>query len=256
MKRAVRVALSLSIGLSILVWGNTANAADTPANNQAQTDTTNKTSPTDTPADTANTMGSTGVVNTTNTTDNKATKGDPKRGQAIMQTCVACHNADGNSTTPIWPKIAEQPEKYLIEQLKAFRLGSKGPRYDPTMYGMVQTLTDQDINDLSAFYASQKSTLGMAQQNFVELGEKIYRGGNVETHVAACAACHGAKGEGNELAGFPRLSGQHAEYILGQLKKFKEGTRSNDPNGIMRDIAKKMSDSEMQAVSSYVSGLH
>lgn len=185
-----------------------------------------------------------------------AVKGDPNRGQTLTQTCVACHGTDGNTNTPIWPKIAEQPEKYLIEQLKAFRLGNKGPRFDASMFAMTQSLSDQDINDLSAFYASQKSTLGKAQQNFVELGEKIYRGGNLETHVAACAACHGAKGDGNELAGFPRLSGQNSEYILAQLKKFKEGTRSNDPNGIMRDIAKKMSDSEMQAVSSYVSGLH
>lgn len=183
-------------------------------------------------------------------------KGDPHRGQTLTQTCIACHNADGNSTTPIWPKIAGQIEKYLREQLSAYKQGEKGPRFDPTMYGMTQALSDQDIADLAAYFASQTQTPGKTKQDLLELGEKIYRGGNPQTGVAACSACHGPKGEGNDPAAFPRLSGQHPEYVLDQLKKFKSGARSNDPNGIMRDIGKRMTDEEMQAVSSYVSGLH
>jgi cytochrome c553 len=183
-------------------------------------------------------------------------KGDPKAGSAKIQTCIACHNADGNSTTPIWPNLGGQSEKYLIEQLEAFKKGDKGARFDPVMYGMTQALSDQDIADLSAYFASQKPVVGVAKQDLVALGEKIYRGGNPKTGVAACSACHGPKGDGNDPAGFPRLSGQHSEYVLDQLKKFKSGARSNDPNEIMRDISKRLTDEEMQAVSSYVSGLH
>lgn len=177
-------------------------------------------------------------------------------GQEKSQACATCHGSEGNSTVPAWPKIAGQSQKYLVEQLKAFRQGDKGPRFEPSMYGMTQALSDQDIENLAAFFANQQPIGGTTPAALVALGEKIYRGGDPKKGVPACSACHGAKGEGNELAGFPRLSGQYPEYTLDQLKKFKAGTRSNDVNSIMRDLSKRMSDEEMQAVSSYVSGLH
>jgi cytochrome c553 len=182
---------------------------------------------------------------------------DPDAGRKKSEVCVACHNADGNSTVPAWPKIAGQPEKYFIEQLKAFKKGEQGPRFDANMYAITQALTDQDIADLAAYFASQKATIGTTKQEWLVWGEKIYRGGNAKTGVPACGpSCHGMRGEGNAPAGFPRLSGQHPDYMIEQLKRFKNGTRSDDPNGIMRDIAKQMTEEEIQAVSNYVSGLH
>ncbi len=178
-------------------------------------------------------------------------------GQEKSQVCVACHTADGNSVVPAWPKIAGQPEKYLIQQLVEYRKGDKGTRNNPVMFGITQSLSDQDIADLAAYFANQKPTVGATPEKWVALGEKIYRGGNIKTGVPACGpACHGPSGRGNSPGGFPPLSGQHADYIIDQLKAFKSGARSNDPNAIMRDISQRMTDEEMEAVGHYVSGLH
>jgi cytochrome c553 len=182
--------------------------------------------------------------------------GDPLLGQAKSQVCTACHGQDGNSPAPTWPKIAGQIEKYLVKELKEYRKGEQGKRFDPAMSPMTQTLTDSDIADLAAYFSKQTETPGSVKQEYLALGEKIYRGGNLETGVPACIACHGVVGEGNPPAAFPRLSGQYPEYTADQLKKFRAGTRKDDPNGIMQTIAKHMSDEEIQAVSSYVSGYH
>lgn len=181
-------------------------------------------------------------------------KGIPSK--AKTETCVACHNQDGNSVAPMWPKIAGQHDTYLYYQLKEFQKGQEGSRYDPTMYPMLQGLSDQDLANLAAFYAEQKTSKGETPQSKLELGEKLYRGGDVAKGVTACIACHGPRGLGNELAKYPRLSGQNAEYTAIQLKKYRSGERKTDPNAIMRIIAKKMTDEEIDAVSHYVSGLH
>lgn len=183
-------------------------------------------------------------------------KGDIEAGKSKTQTCVACHGPDGNSVVPNWPKIAGQYENYLDKELKDFRLGEKGPRFEASMYAMVAALSDQDIADLSAFYASQKQTMGKAKSDLVALGERLYRGGNMQTGVSACMACHGPTGEGNEAAKFPKLAGQHATYIENQLIAFRDGKRKNSPNGMMESISHRMSAEEMKAVSSYVEGLH
>jgi cytochrome c553 len=182
--------------------------------------------------------------------------GDPMAGKAKSEACIACHNVDGNSITPIWPKIAGLSEAYSLKQLLDFQKGETGPRYDPTMYGIVQSLNQQDMANLAAYYAAQTMTIGEAQADKVALGQAIYRGGNLATGVPACAACHGPTGAGNSLALFPRIGGQNSDYIIAQMNKFKNNTRSNDPNNIMRDIAAKMTDQEIQAVASYVAGLH
>lgn len=172
------------------------------------------------------------------------------------QTCIACHGTDGNLESPTWPKIAGMSREYLIKQLHDFQAGEEGPRFEPTMLGMVQNLNDQDIADLADFYASKEMTIGTTELSSFELGQRIYKGGNPRTGVAACAACHSHDGKGNDLAKFPRLSGQNPGYIIEQLNKFKSQERSNDPNGMMRDIAAKLSDEEIKAVASYVTGLH
>jgi cytochrome c553 len=179
-----------------------------------------------------------------------------EQGRTKSATCAVCHGADGNSVVAAWPKIAGQSERYLIEQLTEFRKGEKGNRFNAVMYGLVQSLSDQDIADIAAFYAAQKPTSGTVPQQWASLGEKLYRGGNFLTGVPACAGCHDPKGEGNALARFPALSGQQPDYVIEQLKAFKSGVRNNDPNEIMRDITKRMTDDEIEAVGNYVSGLH
>ncbi len=170
--------------------------------------------------------------------------------------CVACHNEDGNSVNPAMPKLAGQYEAYFVKQLKDFKLGESGPRPNLIMMTMVSMLSDKDIADLAVYYESQKETIGVTKQAYLALGEKVYRGGNLQTGVVACSSCHGPKGEGNKAANFPRISGQHAQYISDQLNAFKDGKRRNSPNGMMEAISKRMSPEEIQAVSSYIEGLH
>jgi cytochrome c553 len=167
--------------------------------------------------------------------------------------CVACHGPDGNTPTPLWPKIAGLSESYILKQLLEFQKGPQGDRNDPTMYGIVQNLSPQELDYFAKFYAAQKMTIGVVPQDKVALGQKIYRGGNLLSGVPACAACHDAAGQGNYLANFPRLSGQNSQYIVDQLTKYKSGVRKNI---MMSDIAPRLTDEEIQAVASYVEGLH
>lgn len=185
-----------------------------------------------------------------------ALTGTASEGQSKTEVCVACHGESGHSVVPNWPKLAGQHRAYLVKQMKDFKQGETGPRHDPSMLGMVINLTDQDIADIAAYYEEQTATIGKAKADQVALGEKIYRGGNPSTGVPACQACHGPSGLGNAPANYPRLSGQHADYIDLQLQAFKEGRRRNDPSGMMGEIARRMTEAEIKAVSSYVEGLH
>lgn len=178
--------------------------------------------------------------------------GDPEAGRELSSTCVACHQADGNSTSPQYPKIAGQHPGYLFKQLREFK---SGEREDATMAGMVANLSEQDMRDLAAYYAGQDAELGVADEELVALGKRIYRGGNPATGVSACMACHGPAGQGNAPARFPSLYGQHAEYTRLQLENFADGVRANDPGRMMRDIAGRLSEEEMEAVASYIQGL-
>ena len=179
--------------------------------------------------------------------------GDAAKGKAVSTTCVACHGADGNSVTAIWPKIAGQGDAYIIKQLNDFRSGS---RVEASMTPMAKAIaSDEDVLHLAAYFSSQKTKLATANEDKVKLGEAIYRGGNLTTGVAACAACHGPTGSGNVAAKFPQVAGQHAQYTVIQLKAFKSGKRNNDVGEIMRGIAKNMTEEEMEAVAEYISGL-
>jgi cytochrome c553 len=187
-------------------------------------------------------------------------EGDASAGKDKAMMCGACHGADGNSAVPSFPKLAGQGEKYLIKQMNAIH---EGRRVVLTMAGVLDNMSQQDIAVIAAYYASQTGTIGQAKADLVELGERIYRAGNSEIGIAACTACHSPTGAGNAPAGFPKLGGQHAEYIEAQLKAFRTGAeepekgRANDgETRIMRDIVSRMSDLEMRAVSSYIQGLH
>lgn len=187
-------------------------------------------------------------------------EGNPEAGKAKSATCAACHSADGNSLIGMNPKIAGQHAKYLEKQLKEFRLAAKTGgaegRNNAVMNGMAAALSDEDIADLSAYFASQEGKDGKTGEEYVAAGQQLYRGGDAERGITSCIACHGPKGNGTGLAGFPDISGQHAEYTATQLKLFRDGKRANDPNGMMQDIAKKLTDKDIEALSHYVAGLH
>jgi cytochrome c553 len=185
-------------------------------------------------------------------------KPDLARGQSIAaQVCAACHAADGNSTAPANPKIADQFPEYLNKQLSDFKSkdGKKPARESPVMMGMVANLSPADMRSLAAYYAAQQlKPSAAADKDLVALGQKIWRGGNPAKNIPACSGCHGPAGAGIP-AQYPRLAGQYAEYLGAQLKAFREATRANDTNGIMRGVAAHMNDREIRAVSEYAAGL-
>lgn len=179
--------------------------------------------------------------------------GDASAGKDKSAVCAACHGSDGNSPTDMFPKLAGQHESYIVKQLADFKSGA---RENATMAPMVVSLSEQDMADLGAYYASQTITPGAVSEELLETGQKVYRAGNKETGLPACMACHGPTGTGMPAAKWPALSGQFSGYVELQLKAFADGTRKNDANDMMSDIAKKMSADEMKAVSAYVAGLH
>lgn len=181
-----------------------------------------------------------------------AQAGDAVAGKTKAATCGACHGADGNSLAPSFPKIAGQGERYLVKQITEIK---NGDRQVPEMLGFVMGLSETDIADIAAFYASQKASGGAADAALVEAGKRIFLGGNEATGVPACIACHSADGKGIAAAGFPRVAGQHATYTEKQLMDFYNAKRTNDASNVMRDIASRMHMDEIKAVSSYIQGL-
>jgi cytochrome c553 len=181
-------------------------------------------------------------------------EGSVEKGQAKSAACAACHGPTGNSPNGIWPNLAGQHPLYLLRQLKAFK---SGVRTDPSMTAMVAPLSEEDMQELSAYFASQKLTGLEADPAKVNEGERLYRGGHQPTGIAACAACHGPSGRGNPTAGFPTVGGQHAAYVIAQLKAYRSGARKTDQekNQMMRDVAHLLTDGQIDALASYVQGL-
>ena len=180
--------------------------------------------------------------------------GDAEAGQGKVAVCGACHGADGNSPAPNFPKLAGQGERYLLKQLHDIKSGAR-PVVEMT--GMLDNLSDQDMADIAAYFASQKMSVGAADPKLVERGEALFRGGKLEEGMPACTGCHSPDGAGLAAAGFPHLGGQHAQYVAKQLTDFREGNRTNDGDSmIMRSIAAKLSNKDIEAVSSFIQGLH
>ncbi|KOR09944.1 cytochrome c4 [Stutzerimonas stutzeri] len=189
--------------------------------------------------------------------------GDAEAGQGKVAVCGACHGADGNSPAPNFPKLAGQGERYLLKQLQDIKAGSTPGAPEGVgrkvleMTGMLDPLSDQDLQDIAAYFSSQKGSVGYADPALAKQGEELFRGGKLDQGMPACTGCHAPNGVGNELAGFPKLGGQHAAYTAKQLTDFREGNRTNDGDSmIMRGVASKLSNKDIEALSSYIQGLH
>jgi cytochrome c553 len=195
----------------------------------------------------------------TDSLDNTIIKGNAGKGQKIAgKVCAGCHNADGNSIIPSNPILAGQHPEYITKQLLNFKSQDNKPaeRKSPVMAAMVVPLSAEDMKNIGAYYALQKPNPGAAKDKVLaEQGEKIYRGGNIESGVPACASCHSPNGVGIP-PNYPRLAGQHAEYTVAQLRAFRTEQRANDANNVMRGIVTRMSEKEMQAVAEFISGLN
>jgi cytochrome c553 len=180
--------------------------------------------------------------------------GDAAAGESKVAVCLACHGPNGNSIVPTWPKLAGQHAEYTYKQLTNFKSGA---RVNEQMSPQVVALNEQDFADIAAYYASQQQTPGAVATDpeQAELGELVYRGGNPATGLPACTGCHGPAGAGLGAARFPSIAGQHAQYLESTLRHFRAGERANDPNGMMRDVASRMSDAEVAAVSLFIQGL-
>jgi cytochrome c553 len=178
--------------------------------------------------------------------------GSAEEGKGKSTACVACHGVDGNSSNPQWPTLAGQHRQYLAKQLRAFKSGA---RKDPLMSPMAISLSDDDIEDLSAYFNAQKPTGLEADPAKLALGQRLYRGGDTKLGLTACAACHGAEGLGNPAASYPAIRGQHSTYTAAQLRKYRAGERATDQNQMMRTIASTMSDEQIEALATYIQGL-
>ena len=181
-------------------------------------------------------------------------RGDPQAGSELVATCAGCHGADGNSVVGQWPTLAGQRESYTLAQLIHVQ---KGERMIESMMGLLDNYSEDQLRDIAAFYAAQEVKVGQADSINFELGQRIYRAGNLSNGVPACTGCHGPQGKGVESAGYPMLSRQKAEYVVTSLVAYKNGERVHSSNAkIMQGIAARLTTEEIRAVANYVSGLY
>jgi cytochrome c553 len=179
-----------------------------------------------------------------------AAQPDPAKGQVTAATCMACHTADGSRGAPAYPILQGQHPEYIVKQLTEFKAGK---RKNAIMSGMAAALSEDDMKNVAAFYASKQAKPGFAKnKDTVALGEQIYRGGIAARQVPACAGCHSPNGAGIP-AQYPRVGSQQGDYLEAQLTAFHSGARTNSPQ--MMTIAGKMNESEIKAVADYIAGL-
>ncbi len=180
--------------------------------------------------------------------------GSGEAGKARALTCTACHGAEGNSVSPVWPNLAGQGAPYILAQLQAFK---DGTRKDPLMSGQAMLLSDEDMANLAVYFESLPAAAqAVADESLLDRGEALYRGGSKKNETSACLACHGPTGRGNPAAIYPALNGQHASYVSKQLNDYASGVRITDgKTHMMRDIAASLDKEDIAALSSYVQGL-
>lgn len=181
--------------------------------------------------------------------------GSAEAGKANAVTCIACHGQQGNSVNPMWPNIAGQSATYIVAQLKAFK---DGTRVDPLMGGQAMLLSDETMRNVAVYFESlPRAAMAVTDVSIARKGEALYRGGDTKSGVAACMACHGPTGSGNPAAAYPAIQGQHASYTAKQLRDYASGARKSDgKTQIMRSVAARLDDDDIQALAAYVQGLH
>ena len=176
--------------------------------------------------------------------------------ETMVIACAACHGQDGvTGIAPDYPSIGGQNERYLLTQLRMIK---SGERPAPLMSGQLDMVSDDDLAAMAAYYAAMPAQVGRSSADTVDAGMRIYRGGILEKGVAACTACHSPTGGGNAPAGYPHISGQRFDYVVAQLVAYREGRRKTDEayGGMMRDVAARLTDTEIAAVANYVQGLY
>ena len=185
--------------------------------------------------------------------------GDADRGAQLVDSCAACHGADGNSISSDWPKLSGQNQKYLYEQLKYFRDGARMNALMMSVTPYLQTLNDEDLKHIAAYYSKYNSTTGQAKndQELLDLGTQLYRFGNIKKQIPACTSCHAVYGQGNSLAGYPSVAGQQVGYLTSSLKAYRSKERNAGESSIvMQSIAANLSDYEIDALANYMHGLY
>ena len=185
--------------------------------------------------------------------------GSIDNGSKLVESCSACHGSDGNSISSDWPKLAGQNQKYIYEQLKYFRDGSRMNALMMSVTPYLQTLNDKELLDIAAYYSGYDATVGQAKNNeeLLKLGTKLYRFGNMKKGVPACTSCHAVYGQGNSLAGFPSVAGQQIGYLTSTLKAYRSKERnSGESSLVMQSVAENLTDSDIDALANYMHGLY
>ena len=185
--------------------------------------------------------------------------GDASVGAQLVDSCAACHGVDGNSISTDWPKLSGQNQRYLYEQLKYFRDGSRMNALMMSVTPYLQTLTDENLKDIAAFYSKYNSTVGQAKNDkeLLELGTQLYRFGNIKKQIPACTSCHAVYGQGNSLAGYPAVAGQQIGYLTSTLKAYRSKERNaGESSLVMQSIASNLTDNEIDALANYMHGLY
>ena len=185
--------------------------------------------------------------------------GDSERGSQLVESCSACHGADGNSISSDWPKLAGQNQRYLLEQLQYFKSGERVNILMSSVLPILNSYTDQDLLDIAAFYSSQIQTNGQSEDDaeLLAVGEALYRSGDMKKAIPACTACHSVNGKGNELAGFPSVAGQQKAYLVSTLKAYRSMERNaGDYALVMQAVSQNLSDYEIEALANYMHGLY
>ena len=185
--------------------------------------------------------------------------GDASVGAQLVDSCAACHGVDGNSISTDWPKLSGQNQRYLYEQLKYFRDGSRMNALMMSVTPYLQTLSDNDLKHIAAFYSQYNSTTGQAKndEELLALGTQLYRFGNIKKQIPACTSCHAVYGQGNSLAGYPSVAGQQVGYLTSTLKAYRSKERnSGESSLVMQSIAANLTDYEIDALANYMHGLY
>ena len=185
--------------------------------------------------------------------------GDATKGSALVGVCASCHGVDGNSISTDWPKLAGQNQKYLYEQLKYFRDGDRMNVLMMAVTPYLQTLSNEDLLDIAAFYSKYNATVGQAinDEELLALGTQLYRFGNMKEQIPACTSCHGVYGQGNSLAGYPSVAGQQVGYLTSSLKAYRSKERNaGESSLVMQSIAENLTDYEIEALANYMHGLY